>query len=812
MRLCLVALLALPLLAVDMRGKLDNAPFTRVLLTAPNGAILAETTTDANGEYFFQNAPADARPVPARHVTVTALRGAAVDAAESPQVVLNGGNPNPTAAHALEGQPNVLMQQTGAGQVSPFLRGLTGYQVLNLIDGVRFNNSTFRSGPNQYLAYLEPSQADHVEAMLGPTGTQYGSDGLGGTIQVLTRPTNFSDSPRWSGRLSLNSQSADLGAGAAAEAAHSTPKLFVLFGGAGHRHNDLRAGGGFDSRNVLTRLYGLPRDRVKSLLGPRLQDTAYSQAGAHGKLALRPSATQSLTGWYQRGELWGIRNYKDLWGGLGRLTNEFTPQILDLGYLRYEKLNAGPFDSLSARLSLNSQQDGGIRQNLRPTDPVTREFNRVTAYGYTGQGVTHLQSHTLLAFGAELYDERIRSVRTINNAPARPLYPNNSSYRSAGYFLQGSTELPARLRAGYGLRYTRVNYAQLTFADWTGHASLSYRLTPSLALHATGSRGFRAPNLNDLGALGLNDLGYEIPVVEALNATPLLADSAGEGALSKGTPARALGFETLRNVEAGLQFRSTRHSARVQFFDALLADPIVRRTLLFPATAVPASLAGLPVTPIPPTAAQRAQGVVTVATTFDPRAVKAFVNDGASRYWGAETLWRTDLTTRWRLLANYSYLLGRDLYPNRNIRRLPPQQGEFALRYARRWYVEAVFRASGAQNRLSGGDIDDERIGASRRRSDIADFFNGGRAPNIGETLQQIQDRVLPGLPGTTRVPLYNNTAGWATIEIRGWLPISERWSLYGGIANLTDRNYRLHGSGIDAPGCNASLGARLTF
>jgi iron complex outermembrane receptor protein len=123
-----------------------------------------------------------------------------------------------------------------------------------------------------------------------------------------------------------------------------------------------------------------------------------------------------------------------------------------------------------------------------------------------------------------------------------------------------------------------------------------------------------------------------------------------------------------------------------------------------------------------------------------------------------------------------------------------------------------VFRASGAQSRLSGGDIDDERIGASRRRIDIADFFNGGRAPNIGETLQQIQDRVLPGIANATRVPLYNSTAGWATLEIRGWLPISERWSLYGGIANLTDRNYRIHGSGIDAPGFNASLGARLTF
>jgi outer membrane receptor protein involved in Fe transport len=122
---------------------------------------------------------------------------------------------------------------------------------------------------------------------------------------------------------------------------------------------------------------------------------------------------------------------------------------------------------------------------------------------------------------------------------------------------------------------------------------------------------------------------------------------------------------------------------------------------------------------------------------------------------------------------------------------------------------------------LSGGDIDDERIGASRRRQDIADFFAGSRiAPFIangvftitGESLRQIQDRVLPGVADSTRVPLYTSTAGWVALDVQGGLPIGERWRVGGGIGNLLDKNYRLHGSGLDSPGWNAFANLRYTF
>ena len=337
-------------------------------------------------------------------------------------------------------------------------------------------------------------------------------------------------------------------------------------------------------------------------------------------------------------------------------------------------------------------------------------------------------------------------------------------------------------------------------------------------------RGFRAPNLNDLGSLGLNDLGFEIPAADAIPAGALLGNSSGENATSLGRPIAALAAESLYSYEAGFRVQSSRFYGRVHFFDAELADPIVRRTLLFPASQPPTQLAGLDVRTIVPTPQQLAQGVVTVATAADPRAVKAFVNDGQSRYYGIESMARVTLSPRWTFQTNYSILAGRDLYPNRPIRRLPPQMGAASARYttAHRYWVELAGAAAGAQRRLSGGDIDDERIGASRRRQDIADFFAGSRiAPLLdasghfvptGETLRQIQDRVLPGVADSVRMPLYTSTAGWLSMAVRAGVPLGERLTLHLALENLADRQYRVHGSGIDSAGRNFYLAMRYLW
>jgi outer membrane receptor protein involved in Fe transport len=676
----------------------------QLLLRSPSGVVLHQTITDSDGSGTISGLPLgrywlevsarnfqvhrstvdlaapDAPPVRIvlslagyqSNVTVTTERGMVADIERAwPVVTVRDADdfrnrPLATIGNALEGGAGIMTQQSTYGQVSPFLRGLTGYHVLNLVDGVRFNNSTFRSGPNQYLAFVDPAQAQRIEAMLGPASSQFGSDALGGAIQVLTPSPLFAGGahrrPKASGNLFA--ASGDESAGADALIAFAGRSFTALAGGSGRKLHDVRGGQGRDTHHVLRRLFGLSDDQIEEVTGARQKDTGFTQSGFYAKAIGRLGRQQNLTLWYQRGDMDDVRGYKDVWGGLGRLRSDFQPQGLNFFYTRYEKLGVGKLDWVSGTFSVNSQQDGSIRQGLRPTDRIVQDDVGADAFGYAVHAGAHAGGRQALVFGGEIYDERIDAIRT-ETVPAtgvveqkRALYPNGSKYRTSSVFAQDVIDVVrgsdrGALKVNVGGRFTHVEVdtfadrnrsaagqglgvvdSSQSYQDWTYNAGLSWQATTLLTLNALVGRGFRAPNLNDLGALGLNDLGYEVPAAATLDAGSFIGASDGEGALSSGARVQPLEAERLFNYEVGGVLRWERLYARAHVFDAELKDPIVRRSILFPLDSPPAALAGLPVTPITPTPVQRAQGVVAVATVFDPRAVKAFVND-VSTPWSA---------------------------------------------------------------------------------------------------------------------------------------------------------------------------------
>ncbi|MXW85263.1 MAG: TonB-dependent receptor plug domain-containing protein, partial [Boseongicola sp. SB0667_bin_21] len=79
----------------------------------------------------------------------------------------------------------VIVRNGGAGQqASVLLRGTESRHVLVLIDGVRVGSATLGATPFQHIPL---DQVDRVEVVRGPRSSLYGSDAIGGVIQIFTR-------------------------------------------------------------------------------------------------------------------------------------------------------------------------------------------------------------------------------------------------------------------------------------------------------------------------------------------------------------------------------------------------------------------------------------------------------------------------------------------------------------------------------------------------------------------------------------------------------------------------------------------------
>jgi outer membrane receptor protein involved in Fe transport len=870
----------------DLTGRvLDPAgaviPGAQVTLFSQGHAPLLSVSTDAEGQFSLLrvnagsyelvarstgfeptsmavNVPAAAgRPVEmilrvptlSATVTVTPGRGeveSAFDTAGEVNVVTRDrleSRPGVILPQALREEVGVMVQQTTAHQGAVIIRGLTGQQVLHLVDGVRFNNSTFRPGPNQYFALVDPNFVERVEVARGPASAQYGSDSLGGTVNVLPlRAYPDAAGRHFQGEFTPFFRTADLAGGGSLRLSYGEKKWSLLGGASGSRVQDLRAGEGGDSHAAVTRFLGLPSD----VLGHRLQDTGFAQWAAFSRFFWNPAPDHNLSVSYLHSEQRDGRRYDRLNGGNGDLINDFSPQILDLFYLRYEKQRVGRLDTLSGTFSFNGQRDDRREQGGagNPLAPIQREENYVAAWGYQAQATAHVGTRQSLVFGGEVYDEYIDSRAERFDPVAgttravRGRYPDESRYTTFGAFYQHGVEVwRGRARLQGGLRYSAINFRTFadanlldangqplvpdfstTLHDLTFNFGGTLRLAEPVHLFGAVRRGFRAPNSTDFSSVGLTSNGFEVSPAQGGDAGGLIGSRADATAVSTSRLVSALDPEVLYNYELGVKLQRRRMTASVSGFFNDIGDFITKRTLLLPAGAVGTTIGGQAIV------SQLASGAVITAVDSRPVLVRANVGD--VRIWGVETAWEAELSNSWRAAANFYYLRGRDKElggPPDIEGGLPPATGFVSLRWqplGKRYWLEGYSHLVSYQDRLSSLELADQRIGALRSRAGITRFFENGAVARglvsggvllpTGETLDQVLDRVLG--PGVESAPLFTRTPGFVTANLRGGLQVSEQTDLIFVLENLLDTDYRWHGSGVDGSGFNLQISYRIRF
>jgi outer membrane receptor protein involved in Fe transport len=790
-------------------------------------------------------------------VTVTASPGRAAaldDVAQRVNVIAEeqiAWRAKAVLAQAASEEAGLSIQRTSPTMGGVFVRGLTGTKVNVYLDGVRYTTSAQRGGVSTFFDMVEPQALEGIEVVRGPSSAEYGSDALGGTVQLLTRPPVFSSGGRQlSGSWSASFGSADASTGSALVGRLAAPTFGLAGTLSGRRVNTLRPGGGVDSHNAVTRFLGLPSTVV---VDERLPDTAFTQYGGQLRANWAATPTAQLSVGYVRGQQDAGKRYDQLLGGDGNLVADLRNLMADHAYARFEKTGAGIVDRFSITYSFAAQREERVNQggNGNPRASVNHEPERTVAHGL--QAALHRAAgrHELAA-GADVAFEEI-AARSFSANPTtgatavrRGRVPDGARYRLGGVFVQDIFEaLPGRLRLNGAVRFSAADYevdtgpagtngAPLWPSDaydtsaFTFRAGAVWTVAGPVSLAASVSSGFREPDVTDLGTFGLTGSGYEVSnrEVEGLGAT--VGTSADAAAASTGRPVEVLSPETSLSYELTLRWRSRRARADVTAFQSDIDDNVAKQSLILPPGKVGLLLAGEPIV------RQLDSGVVFVAVSANPVLVRANLDEARIR--GLEATLDADLAPSVSLGGGFTWLHAEDratgLAPNIEGG-TPAPDGWLRIRFApeagRRFWVEPYLHAAVRQDRLSSLDLGDRRVGASRSRSSIASFFaNGARARGLvsagpdgvagnaddvllatGETLAQVQARVLPDGAATS---LFTAIPGYVVFGVRGGLRLASRHEVIFDLENLGDVNYRGISWGMDAPGRGVYLRYAVRF
>ncbi|HEX8651783.1 MAG TPA: TonB-dependent receptor [Pyrinomonadaceae bacterium] len=920
--LCItIVALSLALSATDVRAQASNSSRGQingvvkdqsgavvsgaaVTLINAQHAVYGTTRTDAEGRFSFANVPTGtyvvettrqdfaSRRISAQvtqggttevspvlevipitdEVTITADTGQAQDrerVAQQVNVISEDRirlRTTAVLAQVADEEVGVNLQRTSPSMGEVFVRGLTGKNVPVYVDGVRYTTSTQRGGVSTFFNLNEPSSLRSVEILRGPNSAQYGSDSLGGVVQLVSRTPIFgSDHPEFHGEVNTFFTSADLSFGGNTLLSYGTRHFGIYANLASRRVNTLRTADGIDTHSAVTRFLGLPST---VLYGPRMPDTAFTQYGGTVHMNYAPDTSNQLILHYQRSQQDGGKRFDQLLGGDGNLIADLRNLMMDFFYGRYIRQGMGFFDTGSFTFSVNSQREERRNQGGQgnPFGDITHQFERTTAVGFNFYMDKQLTRHNTFLVGGDLYFEGVRApAHTLNvvtgvDTFSRPRVPNQAHYLTYGLYVQDVWDVvPEKFRVSGALRYGVASYVSraansptikplwpndsLRVADFSGRIGAVLTPLRGFSIAFNYSRGFRAPNITDLGTLGLTGDGFEVdfPTSNALGG--LVGTTAGADALSSGVAVEQQRSEISNNFDLGFRLHRGRIETELTGFLIDINDAIVKQALVVPVGA-PVQLIDRLAT-IQPIASQPGFGLVTVPATANPVLVRTnFTN---ARLWGLEYDLEARINRNWVFNGNFTYIRAEDKatgMPPNIEGGTPPPTAFLSLRYAptsKRYWVEGYSTLAARQSRLSSLDLSDRRTGAARSRTSIQNFFRrgacvqglttpgstgicgspGGILIATGETLAQVQNRLLPigavingvlVVNNATGVPLFTHLPGYGLFNVRGGFQFNETNEFSWDFENITDQRYRNPSWGLDGPGRSLTLRYQYKF
>ncbi|MBK8003199.1 MAG: TonB-dependent receptor [Gemmatimonadetes bacterium] len=400
----------------------------------------------------------------------------ATDPLSSPQptAVVDGENLHaaqaPSLGETLNQVAGVHSLSTGAGIGKPVIRGLTSNRVLILDEGQRMETQQWgdEHGPN-----IETAMADRIEVIRGPASVLYGSDALGGVVNIIPRPLPSAEpgTTQVGGELTAT-----------------------------YRSNTREPDGAFLLEAARGNL------GVRATLSGRAGDDVRTP-----DYRLWNSGNRALGGTLAVGTRGG-------WGGITATVSRRDEKV----ELTDEDPAATPFQRIgTTRLRVDGDLPLGasrLELKLGAERNRRREFEasgdteaalELLSRNYTADALLH---HTV--FGQLRGIVGVSGLRTeFDKAGEETLIPNTDVTGLGVYAFEQVTlgRLDLSVGARYDYRYLAVRDTTLpvdqdrTWNSLTGNLGLLYRVAEPVAVVFNVGRGFRAPSSFDLFSNGVHE-------------------------------------------------------------------------------------------------------------------------------------------------------------------------------------------------------------------------------------------------------------------------------------------------------------------
>jgi outer membrane receptor protein involved in Fe transport len=472
------------------------------------------------------------------------------------------------------GVPGLDAEGVGPAQRRPVIRGMRGQRVLLLEDGLRLNNARRRADSGEPTGLVWSSAVERVEVMRGPASVLYGSDAIGGVVNLVTRPA-----PAYAegvdGFVEAELRTAGASSTFGGEVAESWDALGIRLSGGFRDVGSYRTSSG--TFGALTLPSGVTVHDSGVRDGSLRLEARYDLGGSGSAFARHEEyrSEDSGFGWID----------PDLFGPNAVKTRLAWP---DQGFrrstlgVRSGELAWSVADAVDATAYVQSNERRFLTEVFVPIPTVPGATTEVRSENFTDLDSRGLRLEVrklvggslALTYGLDAYEDRSAGTDTSTTTvtglgPTRvtatggPQVPD-ARLQNVGLFVQAQWEATATTEVVTGLRYQDVRSRSLVtegndsdpsrFREGTvvASANLLHRLGDQVNLVTSVGRGFRTPNLVERFFTGF---------------------TGGSRGYWEANP--DLGPETSLNLEAGLRLRTARTRAEVFVFQNTLAGGIV---------------------------------------------------------------------------------------------------------------------------------------------------------------------------------------------------------------------------------------------